>query len=36
MLKALQNKQKLYLELVKSAQDCHGFIQSEDCDSFGQ
>jgi len=33
MLKALQNKQKLYLELVKSAQDCHGF---KVCDSFGQ
>ena len=34
MLKALQHKQTVYLELVKSAQDCHGFIQSEDCDSL--
>lgn len=34
MLKALQDKHNKYLELIKSAQDCHGFIQSDECDSL--
>jgi len=34
MLKALQDKHNTYLELIKSAQDCHGFIDSEHCDSL--
>ena len=34
MLKALQEKHNTYLELIKSQQDCHGFIDSDRCDSL--